>query len=187
VNFIPDDLHTQIEHSVPILCVDFVAARRGGLGDEVGLILRESPFGQEWCRLGSRVRHGETVSDAIRRHARDTLGVGIDLGPDPQPVWVYQWFPDQHRPPTGLITGHGPRKQAIGLSFFVHLASEEFHPQDEALDFAYFQIAALPQPLWPGCEYLIRQRMSPSSLGRSDNGRSQHPHRHARATIRPTA
>lgn len=161
--YIPDDLYTQIERSIPIICVDFVALRHGERGTEVGLILRESPFGQVWCHLGGRVQHGETVGDAIRRHARNTLGVEIDLGPDPQPVWVYQWFPDEHRPPTGLVTGHDPRKHAIGLSFVVDLAGEELDPRDEALDFAYFPIGALPRPLWPGCENLVRQLVSRST------------------------
>jgi ADP-ribose pyrophosphatase YjhB (NUDIX family) len=163
VHYIADDLYTQIEHSIPISCVDFVAVRREKRGTEVGLILRESPFGQVWCHLGGRIQHGETVGDAIRRHARETLGVEIDLGPDPQPVWVYQWLPDELRPQTSLVTGHDPRKHAIGLSFVVDLTGEELHPQDEALDFAYFPIGALPQPLWPGCEHLVRQLVSRSS------------------------
>ena len=66
MNYIPDDLYTQIEHSIPISCVDFVPVRRGERGTEVGLILCESPFGQVWCHLGGRVPHGETVGDAIR-------------------------------------------------------------------------------------------------------------------------
>ena len=66
MNYIPDDLYTQIEHSIPISCVDFVPIRRGERGTEVGLILRESPFAQVRCHLGVRVPHGETVGDAIR-------------------------------------------------------------------------------------------------------------------------
>jgi 8-oxo-dGTP pyrophosphatase MutT (NUDIX family) len=156
----PDDLYTRIERSVPITCVDFVPVRRRGHGTEVGLILRRSPFGQVWCHLGGRVQHGETLSDAIRRHAHETLGVTVDLGPDPQPVWVYQWFPDELRPQTGLVAGRDPRKHAIGLSFVVDLTGKQPEPRDEALDFAYFSVVALPQPLWPGCEHLIRQLVS---------------------------
>lgn len=162
-HYIPDDLYTHIEQSIPIPCVDFVPFRRGESGTEVGLIWRESPFGQVWCHLGGRIQLGETVGDAIRRHARDTLDVEIDLGPDPQPVWVYQWFPGDVRPQAGLVAGHDPRKHAIGLSFVVDLTGEEPHPQDEALDFAYFPIETLPQPLWPGCEYLVQQLASRSS------------------------
>jgi ADP-ribose pyrophosphatase YjhB (NUDIX family) len=157
VQYIPDDLYTRIERSIPIPCVDFVPLQRGERGTEVGLILRESPFGHVWCHLGGRVQHGETVGDAIGRHARDTLDVEIDLGPDPQPLWVCQWFPNELRPRTGLITGEDPRKHAIALSFVIDLAGQEPHPQNEALEFAYFPIGALPEPLWPGCEYLVYQ------------------------------
>ena len=54
-----------------------------------------------------------------------------------------------------VVTGHDPRKHAIALSFVVDLTGEEPHPQDEALEFAYFPIGALPKPLWPGYEYLV--------------------------------
>lgn len=71
---IPDDVYTQIEHSTPI----FVPVRRVEGGTEIGLILRESPFGRR--HLGGRMERGESVGEAIRRHAGDTLGVQIDLG-----------------------------------------------------------------------------------------------------------
>jgi ADP-ribose pyrophosphatase YjhB (NUDIX family) len=185
VHYLPDDLYMQIEQSIPISCVDFVPIRRGEEGTEVGLILRESPFGQVWCHLGGRVQRGETVGDAIRRHARQTLDVEIDLGPDPQPVWVYQWFPDDLRPQTALVAGRDPRKHAIGLSYVVDLTGEEPRPQDEALDFAYFPIGALPNPLWPGCEDLVCQLASRALLGRNDRP-SQRSHRPARTPVRPS-
>lgn len=157
VPYIPDDLYSEIERSVPIICVDFVPVRSGDHGTEVGLILRESPFGRVWCHLGGRVQHGETIAGAIRRHAHDTLGVEVDPGPDPQPALVYQWFPDDLRPPTGLVTGHDPRKHAVALSFVVEFVGNEPDPRNEALDFGYFSIDALPEPLWPGCEHVVRQ------------------------------
>jgi ADP-ribose pyrophosphatase YjhB (NUDIX family) len=136
-----------------------VAVRRGERGTEIGLILRESPFGQMWCHLGGRVQHGETVGDTIRRHARDTLGVEIDLG---QPVWVYQWFPDELRPQTGLITGHDPRKHAIGLSFVVDLTGEEPHPQARHSTSPTSRLEPF-QNHCAGCEYLVCQLASRSS------------------------
>jgi len=157
VAYMPRDLYIQIERSVPITCVDFVPVRRDEHGCEVGLILRDSPFGQVWCHLGGRVQRGETLADAIRRHTRETLGVEVDLGPDPQPLWVYQWFPDEFRPQTGLVAGHDPRKHAIALSFVVDLTGKRPEPRDEALDFAYYSTENLPDPLWPGCEHLIRR------------------------------
>lgn len=158
--YIPDDLYSQIERNIPIICVDFVPIRRGQRGREVGLILRESPFGHVWCHLGGRVRLGETIGDALRRHARDTLGVDINPGPDPQPVFVYQWFPDELRPPADLVTGRDPRKHAVALSFVIDLYEEEPDPRDEALDFGYFPIESLPNPLWPGCEHVVHRLVS---------------------------
>ncbi|WP_448455258.1 DUF4916 domain-containing protein [Mycolicibacterium phlei] len=155
---------------MPILCVDFVPVHDVGGGLEVGLILRESPFGRVWCHLGGRVQHGETISDAIRRHAHETLSVVIDPGPDPQPLLVYQWFPDELQPRNGLVTGLDPRKHAISLSFVVDLGSGIADPRNEALDFAFFPVEALPQPLWPGCEYVIRELVKRGARAQQLNG-----------------
>ncbi|MGE2689148.1 DUF4916 domain-containing protein [Mycolicibacterium pulveris] len=158
--YLPDSVYAQIEQSIPITCVDFVPLQRGKCGIEVGLILRESPFGRVWCHLGGRVQRGETIGDAIRRHTRDTLGVDVDPGHDPQPEFVYQWFPDELTPQTGLVTGRDPRKHAISLSFIIDLDGEAPDPQNEALDFGYFSIASLPNPLWPGSEHVVRRLAS---------------------------
>jgi ADP-ribose pyrophosphatase YjhB (NUDIX family) len=154
VSFLPAELYRTIERSMPITCVDFVPVRHGSDGPEIGLILRESPFGEVWCHLGGRILYGETVSDALRRHAYDTLGVALDLPVDPQPAYVYQWFPDDVRPHEVGDYGRDPRKHAIGLSFVVKVAGPPF-PRNEAIDFSYFSVDALPEPLWPGARQLL--------------------------------
>lgn len=150
--YLPDDLYKRIEQSMPIACVDFVEATDA----EVGLILRDSPFGQVWCHLGGRISRGETIADALRRHARDTLAVDLDLPADPQPAYVYQWFPDEIRPDDGLNHGNDPRKHAIGLSFIVNFVGTAA-PQNEALGYQHFAVDALPEPLWPGTAELLRK------------------------------
>lgn len=171
MTFLPAELYAQIERSVPLVCVDFVPVRRGGTGriTHVGLILRDSPFGRVWCHLGGRVLYGETVANAIRRHARDTLDVDVYVGDDPQPDWVYQWFPDAVAPdnaapdtadpdavaPSTLEFGRDPRKHAVGLSFTVDLGESAPRPRNEAIEFGSFALDALPAPLWPGCEALL--------------------------------
>lgn len=166
MTFLPAELYAQIERSVPLVCVDFVPVRRDSAAriTHVGLILRDSPFGRVWCHLGGRVLYGETVANAIRRHARDTLDVDVHVGDDPQPDWVYQWFPDAVAPrpaadgtaePSTLVFGRDPRKHAVGLSFTLDLGDHAPHPGNEALDFGYFAVDALPSPLWPGCEALL--------------------------------
>lgn len=154
VSFLPAPLYEQIEKSIPIACVDFVPLRRRST-IEVGLIERESPFGVVWCHLGGRILRGETVAQALRRHAVDTLDVELALTADPQPDYVYQWFPPAVAPNDGTPHGDDPRKQAIGLSFIVEMVGEP-RPRNEALGFDYFALDSLPQPLWPGTEYLVR-------------------------------
>lgn len=155
MTFLSPDLYAQIEASVPIPCVDFVPLRHRGETAQVGLILRESPFGRVWCHLGGRVRHGETVADALRRHARDTLAVSLDLPLNPQPRFVYEWFPPEIAPTDGTVYGDDPRKHSIALSYVVTLGAEAPQPQNEAIDFGWFAVDALPTPMWPGSADMI--------------------------------
>lgn len=158
--FLPPATYALIERSMPIACVDFLLVREGQSGREIGLILRESPHGQVWCHLGGRILRGETIRDALLRHADDTLGVGLALGPDPQPGYVYQWFPPNIRPVDPLTAvGDDPRKHAIGLSFLVEPRGAP-HPRNEALEFGWFREDGLPEPLWPGCQELFDRLLS---------------------------
>ncbi|MEW1835863.1 NUDIX hydrolase [Microbacterium sp. NPDC079995] len=162
MTFLPDDVYALIERSVPIACVDFVPTRVALDGRrEVGLIQRDSPFGRVWCHLGGRVQHGETIVGALRRHARDTLNVGLVVEPNAQPAYVYEWFPPEVAPTDGTSHGADPRKHSIGLSFVVDIDGAPT-PQNEALDFGYFDASALPEPMWPGSAELIEllQRQS---------------------------
>ncbi|MFE5407794.1 DUF4916 domain-containing protein [Microbacterium sp. NPDC056569] len=152
MSFLPADLYAQIEQSVPLACVDFVPVQE----DRVGLIRRASPFGQVWCHLGGRILRGETMAQALRRHAHDTLAVDLVLPDDPQPAYVYQWFPPEIMPQDGVAYGSDPRKQAVGLSFAVEITGTPV-AQNEALDFGWFQPGALPAPLWPGSAELLRR------------------------------
>jgi ADP-ribose pyrophosphatase YjhB (NUDIX family) len=157
MTYLPDDLYAQIERSMPIACVDFVPVLVGSDGARpIGLIRRNSPHGPVWCHLGGRVQFGETVRDAIRRHARETLQAEVRIEANPQPSYVYEWFPSQVAPTDGTVFGDDPRKHAIGLSFIVEVDGNPI-AQNEALEFAYFSPGDLPVPLWPGCEELLRK------------------------------
>ena len=155
VSFLPAPFYEQIEQSIPIACVDFVSFREG-TDRRVGLIKRESPFGVVWCHLGGRILRGETVAQAQRRHAKDTLDVGLALPSDPQPDYVFQWFPPTIVPDDESIYGDDPRKHAIGLSFVVEMSGEPT-PRNEAIDFAWHDVDALPATTWPGTEHLVGQ------------------------------
>lgn len=154
MSFLPADLYARIEQSMPIACVDFIPVRTRAGTREIGLILRDSPFGRVWCHLGGRILRGETIAGALQRHARDTLDTGLRLEADPQPDDVYQWFPPEIRPADGLPHGNDPRKHAIGLSFLVELDGDP-SPRNEALAFEWMPPHDLPQPLWPGTDVLI--------------------------------
>ena len=159
MTLLPATLYAQIEQSMPIACVDFVLVRpKSGTTSltEVGLILRHSPFGEVWCHLGGRIQRGETIAQALRRHAREALDVDLKLPRDIQPSYVYQWFPPDIAPSDGTLHGDDPRKHAIGLSFVVDFIGTPM-PQGEALDVGFFSIENLPAPLWPGCEQLLRR------------------------------
>ncbi|MEX0152209.1 DUF4916 domain-containing protein [Microbacterium sp. LMI1-1-1.1] len=156
MRFLPADLYQQIEQSIPLACVDFVPVRKGSRGREYGLIQRDSPFGVVWCHLGGRISRGESVREALLRHAGDTLAVGLDLSADPQPDYVYQWFPPSNRPADAadLVFGDDPRKHAIGLSFVVRALGDP-QPRNEAHAFQWFAVGDRPEGLWPGCAALL--------------------------------
>ena len=115
-----DDLYAQIEHSMPIACVDFVLVRTTDAGAEIGLILRRvavrhglvSPRWPHPARA-RRSRRRFAATRANRWMPKSTLPL------EPQPVYVYQWFPPDIAPNDGAPHGIDPRKHAIGLSFVV--------------------------------------------------------------------
>jgi ADP-ribose pyrophosphatase YjhB (NUDIX family) len=158
VTYLPAELYGLIEESLPIACVDFVPLR-GIEPVEVGLILRDSPFGRVWCHLGGRIQRGETLADALRRHARETVGVDLELLTDPQPDYVYQWFPAGVAPTDGTPYGRDPRKHSIALSFVTTFVGVPF-PQNEALDFSFFPVDDLPKEMWPGSGHLINKLLA---------------------------
>lgn len=166
MRFLPAGTYALVERSVPLACVDFVPVRETVTPDaathvEVGLILRDSPFGRVWCHLGGRIGRGETIRGALLRHAADTLNASLDLPADPQPDHVYQWFPPDDRPADAAALAHGddPRKHAIGLSYLARLVGEP-SPRNEALDFGWFAPGALPEPLWPGSAQLLERLLA---------------------------
>lgn len=160
MTLLPPEQYALVERSIPLACVDFIPVRDNAPSGplELGLILRESPFGQVWCHLGGRIRRGESIRGALLRHAAETLRTSLDLPEDPQPDDVFQWFPPTDTPYDAPEHGEDPRKHAIGLSFLVKMIGDPV-PQNEALDFGYFPLDALPVPLWPGTLALARRML----------------------------
>jgi hypothetical protein len=152
-----------VQARVPIPCVDIVPARKTERGDpQVGLILRASPFeGRKlWCHLGGRIVRGETIGQAILRHCHSTLvNFEVEIGTDPQPQYVKQWFPSEIMPGgNGPLFGIDPRKHAIANSFLIWTdCLPSAKPGGEALEFHWFPAAALPDEseIWPGTVDLV--------------------------------
>ena len=101
--WIDDDSWQYIQDHMPITCVDFIPVKRNRDGriEKIGLILRETPFDgrQLWCHLGGRVHIGESLADALTRHATSTLeGDPVQFSNDPRSLAVMEWFPHKLNP-----------------------------------------------------------------------------------------
>lgn len=150
-----DEEFAQILATMPIPAVDVVGLRRDPDEERFGLILRETPFDGRlmWTQIGGRVRRGETLRDALLRHLGETLtGATVELGDDPQPDHVLQFFPDgAARSP---IHGIDPRKHSIGLSFLLELGGDPgVVAGGEAIELRWFTRAGLAEArddMWPG-------------------------------------
>jgi len=165
-----DALWQQVQRSVPILCVDVVPYRRVGDRLEVGLIRRtfaETPD-EVWCHLGGRVRHGETTDEAVRRHLVETLDLAdparAEIGVDPQPHHVMQWFPGALR--AGPTYGDDPRKHALSLCFALDLGPDlRARLGGEGRELRWFAARNVQGPgLWPGTAHLVAATLAGAHL-----------------------
>jgi len=172
--WLPDELWTTIQDSVPIVCVDIVPVRRDehGTVTDVGFIRRLSPFDRRmvWCHVGGRVQLTETLADALRRHLVETLGpaADVDLGADPQPDYVMQYLRDEG-PRAGLQAGWDPRKQAVGLTYVVDVPAEVAAVAGgEGTEFRWFSTELLGAltDTWPGSLTAVRAALDADAARR---------------------
>jgi ADP-ribose pyrophosphatase YjhB (NUDIX family) len=134
----------RIQHQIPIACVDVLPVRPADASSaavrEVGLIYRGTPdAGDRWCLIGGRMLFEESLTEALARHVRTTIGREVQarsLTGD-QPLYVAQYAPTQ-RP--GFE--RDPRQHAIGLTYAAVVEGPE-DPQGEALDFRWFSVDSL--------------------------------------------
>lgn len=160
----------QVQQSVPILCVDVVPVRRAADRLQVGLIRRtfaETPD-EVWCHLGGRVRYGETTDEAVQRHLIETLDLvgpfGAEVGLDPQPHHVMQWFPGTLR--TAPTYGEDPRKHALSLCFALELGPDlRARAGGEGRELRWFAPADVTgSGLWPGTAHLVAATLAGAGL-----------------------
>lgn len=164
VVWLSDETWHAIQSSVPIVCVDLVPVRLDPVGavSAVGLIRRHLPGTREvvWCVLGGRINYGETLRSAVSRHVESTLsGATFELPADPQPAYVFQWFPSP-RDDEGVAYGIDPRRHSVGLCFVVPMSGEPVVVEGgEALELGWFnptEIDRLSDGLWPGTAEVIK-------------------------------
>jgi ADP-ribose pyrophosphatase YjhB (NUDIX family) len=166
--WISDATWEAIQSSVPIVCVDLFPVRicAAGSVSAVGLIRRPMPGSDEivWCPIGGRINHGEPLRAAVLRHLSSTLtGADVDLPLDPQPSYVFQWFPSS-RDDEGVTYGIDPRRHSVGLCFLVPVAGEPaVVAGGEALEFGWFDVTeldAIADQSWPGTVEAVRRALA---------------------------
>lgn len=161
--WLSDELWATIQDSVPIVCVDVVPVRKDESGRvvQVGMIRRFAPFrnGMTWCHVGGRVNLHESLSEALKRHVAETLGVDVDFGVDPQPLHVMQYFRTKDER-EGLSSGWDPRKHAVALSYILELPETVKAVEGgEGLEFTWInveQLAAM-KDTWPGTMTMVKR------------------------------
>lgn len=81
--WIPDELFQAIQKNMPVACVDLLILReQKGLVFETLLIKRKIyPAQGAWCLIGGRILKGEYTKDAIKRQAKEELGVSVRILP----------------------------------------------------------------------------------------------------------
>lgn len=139
---------TWAQMNLPIVCVDILPIRcaRGEAHqvESIGLIKRITERGSlGWCLVGGRLLLRESLTSAIKRQIKETLGnqVRISLPVDPIPILIAQYAPSG-RPPFYL----DPRKHSIGITYAVEVKGTA-NPRGEAVAFQWFRIGELPPPM----------------------------------------
>ncbi|HUO06775.1 MAG TPA: DUF4916 domain-containing protein [Phycisphaerae bacterium] len=141
---------SRIQQTIPIACVDILPLKlhppTTPTTPQIGLILRNTPENKKaWCLVGGRMFRDESIAQSITRQLHQTLGQNIrfPLDPDPQPLYVAQYFPTP-RPPHE-VGGIDLRQHSVALTFAIPIEGQPV-AQDEALNFQWFSPATLPAP-----------------------------------------
>jgi ADP-ribose pyrophosphatase YjhB (NUDIX family) len=133
-----------IQSSIPVTCVDVLPVRFSSgsrrVLREVGLILRETPYGRKWCLIGGRLMHREPLCAAVRRQMTEALGrqIRLHIMPDQQPLYVAQYSAGGKNP-----FALDPRQHSVSLTYAVELEGVPI-PGGEAIQFEWFEIENLP-------------------------------------------
>ncbi|MTE23571.1 MULTISPECIES: NUDIX hydrolase family protein [Microbacterium] len=154
----------EIRRRLPILYVEAVPVRTDGTGQvtEVGILLRSTSVGSLTRTIVSgRVRHGETVRDALFRHLENDLGPMAfpQVPPSPAPFTVAEYFPLP-----GVSAFHDDRQHAVSLAYVVPVTGT-CEPRQDALEVTWMSPEeaasdALAAEMEGGRGTLIRQALA---------------------------
>ena len=149
---------------LPMLYVEAVPVRTDGTGQvtEVGILLRSTSVGELVRTIVSgRVRHGETVRDALYRHLENDLGPMAfpQVPPQPTPFTVAEYFPLP-----GVTPFHDDRQHAVSLAYVVPVTGS-CDPRQDALEVTWMTPEeaasdALAAEMEGGRGTLIRQALA---------------------------
>jgi ADP-ribose pyrophosphatase YjhB (NUDIX family) len=134
--WIPQPEYDLILARVPIVCVDLIP-----LSDhrppKIGLIERETyKGGKGWCLVGGAVLRDESLTEAVRRHLRATLGNDISVDPETlRLIDVIEYFTKP-----GLGEFYDPRKHAVSLTYAARcIGRVQVEDDGEASRFEWFR------------------------------------------------
>jgi len=149
---------------LPMLYVEAVPVRTDGSGrvTEIGILLRSTSIGELTRTIVSgRVRHGETVRDALYRHLENDLGPMAfpQVPPQPTPFGVAEYLPMP-----GITPYHDDRQHAVSLAFVVPVTGT-CDPRQDALEVTWMTPEeaasdALSAEMEGGRGTLIRQALA---------------------------
>ncbi len=146
---------------VPILRVDMLPIRHSAASRDVGLILRSTPHqALRWCLIGGRVRLGETLAAAARRHWTDAVGDSLPFELVSAPHIVEYVKDDQPGRP------HEPRKHAVAVPYQVLTDGAGVAHGVEARELRWFDPADVnAQAMGFGQEIVIGRLLAAGSVG----------------------
>ncbi len=136
---LPKDEFDRIFRKVPRLTVEVLITSRD---DGVLLALRDvDPCRGTWNLPGGTVRFGEPLADAVRRVARDELGIAVEVGP----LAGYIEYPSHYENgldcPVGLVFRAEPTAEVRAHGQWFRVLPENMHDEQKRFLLAH---AAVP-------------------------------------------
>lgn len=155
-SFWPDQVFGLVADIAVIPCVDCLLVERlEGEVPRLGFSVRGTGFykGKKWMAAGGRINWGESLSQALRRHVRDDLGLEISLPPGLAwnfPILVAQHGPEPYELDTEEFAGNERSKCCDSKTYLVVAEKKDIvlgsteHGGQESLGLVWYPADALP-------------------------------------------